>query len=208
MSGNCQKWQVTVNQLSSNCHTVVTNLKQLSEMPCNCQKCQVTVNQLSSNCHKCQATVNQLSSNCHTVVKNAMQLSYSCQKNKNKKSHSTFAQNLPSPFGRDKTIYKPSHFRAKLVRTHVPFLLSPLLSTPLYPPARDWRSTAVQKVASHYFPLIGWVAIMSFCLLYFCFSFCPSFVLLPLLIRGPFLCLSYCSTSPSLNPTLIAFKWA
>jgi len=71
------------------------------------------------NCHKCHTTVIQLS------------------KNKNKKSYPTFAQNLPSLFGRDKTIYKPSHFRAKLVRTQVPFLLSPLLSTPLYPPARD-----------------------------------------------------------------------
>ena len=74
-------------------------------------------------------------------------------------------------------------------------------STLHYPPARDWRSTAVQKVASHYFPLIGWVAIFSFLYCYYCL-FCPSFVLLPLFIGGPSLCLSYCSTSPSLNPTL------
>jgi hypothetical protein len=162
MPSNCHTVVRTVRQLSqqlsempNNCHTVVRTVRQLSELSNNCQNYQTTVTtavrnakQLSYSCQNCQATVT-------TAVRNAKQLPYSCQKCqstvRNPKQLSEMSNNChtavkklphfctksPSLFGRGKSIYKPSHFWAKLVRTQVPFLLSPLHSSPLYPPARD-----------------------------------------------------------------------
>ena len=95
-----------------------------------------------------------------------------------------------SQLGRGFSIYTPPLW-AKLDRTQVhPTSLSSLThSTLLYhPPARDWRSTAVQKVASHYFPLTGWVVAYSF------------FIAVVLL----FLCLSLSCSSPFIRDLFFA----
>ena len=92
---------------------------------------------------------------------------------------------IPLPFlWGGKCIYKPSPFEPKWSGHQV--LSYPLISTTLssYPPARNWRSTAVQKVASHYFSFGVQVAIPFFFLLccymlhvfllLLCFLYCPS----------------------------------
>ena len=78
-----------------------------------------------------------------------------------------------------KCIYKPSPFEPKWSGYQV--LSFPLISTTLssYPPTRNWRSTAVQKVASHYFSFGGGYFFSLFALLLpcyhvFCFFFVPS----------------------------------
>ena len=93
-----------------------------------------------------------------------------------------------SQLGRGFSIYTPPLW-AKLDRTQVLSHFSHLThSTPLYhPPARDWRSTAVQKVASHYFPFTGWVV--------------ASLFLLLLLL---FLCLSLSCSSPFIRDLFFA----
>ena len=107
-----------------------------------------------------------------------------------------------------KSLYKPPPFQPDWLSGHCPF--SSLLYHSLLLPARDWRSTAVQKVASHYFSLIWSEFLLLFFL--FCYNtvimtvlFC-FFSLLPFvcpsapLYWGLFLCLVIVALA--LNPTL------
>ena len=107
-----------------------------------------------------------------------------------------------------KSLYKPPPFQPDWLSGHCPF--SPLLYHSLLFPARDWRSTAVHKVASHYFSLTGVspcylsflfcygtvIMTVHFLLLFsftLCLSFCPPY-------WGLFLCLVIVALAP--NPTL------
>ena len=114
-----------------------------------------------------------------------------------------FPPNFPFHFARHKSIYKPPHFDPKSSPHHL--LSFPLISTTLYsyPPATNWTSTAVQKLATHYFSFLEFqVAISFFFLLccYYCYVLLLllSFLFLSfyLLVTGNhLLCLTYCSTS-------------
>ena len=111
-----------------------------------------------------------------------------------------------------KSLYKPPPFQPVWLSGHCPF--SPLLYHSLLHPARDWRSTAVQKVASHYFSLTGVSSCyLSFCsamvLLLWLYLFCFFSLLLFLypsapLYWGLFLCLVIVALA--LNPTLDLLK--
>jgi hypothetical protein len=83
----------------------------------------------------------------------------------------TFTPNSPSLFGKGKSIYKPSHLEPDWLGLR----FFPLhLHSHLYPPARNWRSTAVQKVVSHYYSFGGFPTFFLFILLLLWCPYCPS----------------------------------
>lgn len=167
-SDTCQNCQINVTQPSDSCQKC-QNCQQPSDI---CQ----SMSELSNICHATIKTaVNQCQNclNCQTTIRQLWHLSdYFWQlftKNKatpsaflsshfwqlSENSFAPYLQPIPLPFLEGQNTYISPPFRARLVSTGLrstPLYYTPLSST-TYPPARDWRSTAVQKVASHYYSL-------------------------------------------------------
>ena len=166
-------------------------LSNLSIYKYTCQICQYTC----QNCHNCLSTVNtavkSLTTVCQTVNTAVKSVTTVCQlsiqlskpvrssKNNNQFSKKIFIFLLQICQGASTYINPPilSQTGQNQVFTNTPPLL--LLSPLSHLPARDWRSTAVQKRKQPPFSLTrGWVAALVFI---FSFLFCCP-------LSCPFLC--------------------